>query len=140
MPSNKGNYSVFNMGAFASLGEKDFHGTKGRLMLGQELGLTGCEVSMNSLPAGKYTPFVHAHKMNEEFYIVISGDGAFYVDGEEFSIQEGSLVRVAPAGERAIKAGEAGLVYVCIQAQANSLTQSTENDGVLNQSKASWME
>ena len=61
------------------------------------------------------------------------------VDGEEFAIEEGSVVRVAPEGERAIKAGAEDLVYICLQTQANSLTQSTNDDGVLSESKASWM-
>ena len=36
----------------------------------QTLGLTGAEVSFNSLPAGVSVPFVHSHKENEEIYII----------------------------------------------------------------------
>ncbi len=32
---------------------------------------------------------------NEELYIVLKGSGIFYMDGDEFPIQEGSLIRVA---------------------------------------------
>jgi hypothetical protein len=38
------------------------------------------------------------------------------MDGEEFPIQEGSLIRVAPDGERAWKAGAEDLYFICIQA------------------------
>jgi len=31
------------------------------------------------------------------------------------------------------------LVYICIQTQAGSLTQATNDDGVISESKASWM-
>ena len=128
------NYGCMNIGTF----QKDL-AKKGRLMAGKELELTGCEISFNYTPAGQFTPFVHSHKLNEEVYIVISGEGEFKVDGEEFAIHEGSIIRVAPSAERAIKAGAENLVYICIQAQAGSLTQATNDDGVISESKASWM-
>lgn len=128
------NYATMSLGTF----RQDL-AVKGRVMAGKALGLTGCEMSFNYMPAGQSVPFVHSHRLNEEAYIVISGKGEFMVDGEEFPIQEGSVIRVSPAGERAIKAGTEDLIYVCIQAQANSLTQATEKDADINESKASWM-
>ncbi len=133
------NFTAIDAGPFAALLEKDFRGVKGKYFVGEELGLSGCEVSLNRLPAGKGTPFVHAHKMNEEVYIIIGGEGMFYVDGNEFPVREGSVVRVAPAGERAWKAGDSDLYYICIQAAAGSLTQATLADGVRLATKASWM-
>lgn len=128
------NYSVMNIGTFGGdLAEKQ------RVMAGEELGLTGCEISFNHTPAGGFLPFTHAHKLNEEVYIVLGGSGTFMVDGDEFPVAEGSVVRVAPAGERAVKAGDDGLTYICIQAQAGSLTQATMDDGVPCERKASWM-
>lgn len=128
------NYSLMNVGTFAG----DLAG-KRRVMAGNELGLTGCEISLNCTPAGEFAPFVHTHKLNEEVYIVVSGNGKFMVDDDEFAIQEGSVIRVAPAGKRAIKAGEEDLTYICIQSQAGSLTQATNDDGVISEAKASWM-
>ncbi len=84
-------------------------------------------------------PFVHTHKKNEELYIVLRGSGIFYVDGDEFPIQEGSLIRVGLEGERAWKAGDDDLYFICIQAEAGSLSQSTLEDGVRPTTKASWM-
>lgn len=128
------NYGIMNIGSF--------HGdlaAKGRIMAGQELGLTGCEISFNHIPAGQFKPFVHTHKQNEEVYIIVSGNGEFKVDDDEFAIKEGSVIRVDPAGERALKAGAEDLIYICVQARKNSLTQATEHDGVIVESKASWM-
>lgn len=139
MSHKEKNYSVFNIGDFAALGEKESGGAKGRLMLGDVLGLTGCEISANSIPSGISVPFTHSHKMNEEVYIVVSGSGMFHVDGEEFPVREGSAIRVAPEGVRTLKAGEETLVYICIQAQKGSLTQATMEDGVICKEKASWM-
>jgi len=133
------NFAVLEVGSFESLLERDAYGLRGKYFIGKELGLTGCEASLNRLPAGKSTPFVHAHKKNEELYIIVRGCGTFFVDGNEFPVQEGSVVRIDPAGERACKAGDKGLDYICIQAQANSLTQATREDGFRGQMKASWM-
>ena len=53
-----------------------------RTELHDELGLTGCEVSVNDLPAGAAVPFVHAHRQNEELYGILSGAGEIWLDGE----------------------------------------------------------
>ena len=139
MTEQKSNYSVVHSGPLEELLKRDFMGFPGKYFIGKDLGLTGCEVSLNRLPAGKGMPFVHSHKKNEELYIVLKGSGIFYMDGKEFPIQEGSLIRVAPDGERAWKAGDEDLYFICIQAEAVSLSQATLEDGVRTSSKASWM-
>ncbi len=133
------NFTAEQAGPLETLLERDFMGFHGKYFIGRELGLTGCEVSLNRLPAGKGMPFVHSHKKNEELYIVLKGSGTFFVDGEEFPIQEGSLVRVAPEGERAWRAGDEDLYFICIQAEAGSLSQATLEDGERLTTKASWM-
>ena len=128
------NYSKINMSMF----DKDL-AEKGRAVVGQELGLTGCEISFNHMPAGTFVPMVHSHKLNEEVYIIIGGSGDFKVDDDEFPIAERDVIRITPAGERAIRAGAEGLNYICIQSQNGSLTQSTMDDALISESKASWM-
>lgn len=135
----KKNFQAANMGNLKDLLEKDFNGGKGKYFIGQDIGLTGSEVSINCLPAGQSVPFVHAHKKNEELYIITGGNGTFFVDGEEFPVQEGSLIRVAPNGQRACKAGDKNLYFICIQAQKGSLEQATMQDGIIVEAKASWM-
>ncbi|WP_371367321.1 hypothetical protein SRRS_13220 [Sporomusa rhizae] len=139
MTTKENNYTSLEVGTFESLLSRNYKGIEGKFFIGNELGLSGCEVSLNRLPAGKAVPFVHAHKKNEELYIITGGNGTFFVDGVEFNVQEGSLVRVAPAGARAYKAGDKDLYFICIQAQAGSLTQATHEDGIILNTKASWM-
>jgi mannose-6-phosphate isomerase-like protein (cupin superfamily) len=111
-----------------------------RATLHEELGLTGAEVSVNNLPAGTSIPFVHAHKQNEEVYIILKGNGQIYIDGEEFAVVEGDILRLDPAASRCVKAdGGAPLSYICVQSRAGSLDAYTETDGILVEAKPSWL-
>ena len=124
------NHKAFDVG---SLGK----GT--RVMLKDEMMLTGAEISVNRLGAGKSIPFVHSHKRNEEIYLFTGGKGKFWLDGAVLEVQEGTAVRVSPAGQRCLKADDArDLQYYCIQVEANSLVQSTRQDGVLVDVKPDW--
>ena len=101
---------------------------------------TGSEISVNELPPGASVPFVHSHKRNEEVCIVVKGKGRCYLDGDEFEIAEGSVIRVDPAAARCFAAdGQSPLRFICIQTEANSLVQFTQNDGVMSEAKASWL-
>lgn len=134
-----GSYSVEHIGSFENLLQWEFRKLKGKRFIGQELGLTGCEVSINRLPQDNGMPFVHAHRKNEELYIVLRGSGIFYADGNEFPVQEGSLIRVDPKCGRALAAGDEDLYFVCIQAEVGSLSQATLEDGYKVEAKTSWM-
>lgn len=102
-----------------------------RIELHDRLGLTGAEISINSLPANANVPFVHAHKENEEIYYIISGNGKFVIDGEEVVLSTGDFVKINPQGKRQIFAGEVGISYICIQVKANSLVEYTANDAII---------
>lgn len=133
------NHSISHVGPLGDLQTLDFTGTQGKHFAGKELGLTGCEVSFNCLPRGKGIPYIHAHRQNEELYYILRGSGTFHIDGDEFPVQQGSVIRVAPAGARSLKAGDEDLHYICVQARAGSLEQATREDGFKVEAKASWM-
>lgn len=139
MTAQRKHYSVDQIGSFENLQQLNFKGLQGKHFIGADLGLTGCEVSLNCLASGQGVPFVHAHRKNEELYIVLRGSGIFYADGDEFAIQEGSLIRVAPEGGRALTAGNKGMQFICIQAEAGSLSHATLEDGYRVKAKTSWM-
>ena len=67
-----------------------------RTELHDALGLTGCEVSVNALPAGAAVPFVHRHVKNEEVYGVLEGRGELYIDGEVVELKAGDWFRISP--------------------------------------------
>lgn len=110
-----------------------------RVTLNDTMGLTGTEISINRLPAGQSVPFVHAHKKNEEVYLFVQGKGSFWIDGEVIEVDEGMAVKVAPSAGRCLKADtKQDLCYFCIQAQENSLTQHTREDGIIVDVKVPW--
>ena len=53
-----------------------------RVELHDKLGLTGAEISINTISAGQNVPFIHSHKQNEEIYYVIDGSGKAVIDNE----------------------------------------------------------
>jgi mannose-6-phosphate isomerase-like protein (cupin superfamily) len=111
-----------------------------RVTLHDELELTGSEISINELPAGVSIPFVHRHKRNEEVYLILKGKGKFHIDGDEFEVEEGCVIRIDPAGARCLKADDQTPIrYICIQTERNSLVQFTENDGIGVESKSTWL-
>lgn len=95
------------------------------------LGLTGAEISINTMEGGTAVPFVHTHKDNEEIYLVLSGSGRIELDGENVDLAAGDALRVAPPVRRQVFAGEEGLRYACIQVRAGSLGGFTGDDGVI---------
>lgn len=111
----------------------------GKVFLGKLLGLTGMEVSFGSLPPGASIPFLHAHKQNEELYVVVSGTGEMQVDGKVIPLRPGSAVRIAPAGMRCWRAtGTEPMAYLVVQAKAGSLEQATGSDGIVPDRPVNW--
>ncbi len=103
-----------------------------RTELHDVLGLTGAEVSINNLPAGAGVPFVHAHKKNEEIYIILSGKGEAVLDGETVAFEAGDVLRVAPAAKRQFRAAaDSAVSFACIQVKANSLEEYTAADAII---------
>ncbi|MCL2620767.1 MAG: cupin domain-containing protein [Defluviitaleaceae bacterium] len=123
------NFSVAQLGALSDVA--------GKVFMKEQLGLTGCEISISTIDAGKTSPFIHAHKQNEEIFIFLQGSGTFYIDGQMLPVKEGSMVKVKPAGKRSLKADDK-LVYICIQAKENSLEQATREDGIIFDEEVSW--
>lgn len=115
--------------------------TKGKAFLQNFLGSPGMEMSLNVVPPGKGIPFLHRHKLNEEVYVVVGGQGQFLVDGECFDVREGSVVRVSPAGARAWRNNsDAPLYFICIQYRADSVIEGRTHDGQGVEGKPAWPE
>ena len=119
------NYKKLEIGSLAEVGSKY---ENGKAFLHDLLGLTSCEISVSSMPAGVSLPFNHKHKQNEEVYIFLKGTGTMTLDGETIEVKEGSCVRVLPAAVRTMSS-KTDLQYICVQAKEGSLEQFGFGDG-----------
>lgn len=103
-----------------------------RVELHNILGLTGAEISINTLPSGQKVPFIHSHKQNEEIYYIIGGKGKVVIDNEEINLVAGDWVRISPQAERQFfAASDDSISYICIQVKANSLEEYTASDAII---------
>lgn len=138
------NYKAVNVGRMAELGEYVLELSPevkipGKVFLGQALQATGAELSLQSFQPGTETGFLHTHKQHEELYFFVSGQGEFQVDGQVFSVKEGSVVRVAPAGRRSVRNnGSEPLVMLCVQYRGNTFTAEDAADGELLGEPVTW--
>lgn len=124
------NYTAVNIGKMSDQQEKVF--------IKDATKATGTEISFEELPPHKESSFLHTHKQNEEMYIILKGSGDFQVDGESFPVNEGSLIRIAPNGKRALRSGGEPMLYMVIQSKEGSLNQYTMTDGVIAEGKIEW--
>ena len=113
----------------------------GKVFVGQALQVTGSELSFQVLVPNQDSGFLHTHKTHEELYFILKGEGEYQVDGEIFSVSEGSIIRVAPNGKRALKnTGKDEMLMLCIQYKANSFAEndSPAGDGVILNDTLTW--
>lgn len=138
------NFSAISVGEFNALGDYTLEfgpdvKIPGKVFGGQALGATGGEFSFQVFQPGSETGFLHTHKNHEELYFFLAGEGEFQVDGKIFPVSEGSVVRVAPAGERSVRNnGSKPLVMLCVQYRGNTFTAEDAADGVILQQPVEW--
>lgn len=138
------NYTATTVGEMASLNEHTLviaPGIElpGKVFVGGSTGTTGAELSFQTFAPGAGSSFLHTHKSHEELYLFIKGSGEFQVDGVIFHIAEGSVVRVAPEGIRAVRnTGCEALVMICIQYKADSFDAADAQDGNILKEAVVW--
>ena len=120
------NYAIKNLNGWQNVESKIF--------LGKELGMTGAEASLQRIAVGEGAPFFHSHKTHEELYVIISGKGEYEVDGEK--IAEGTIIRVSPAGVRALRnTSDKDMVMMCIQYESKPITDFMEDANIIPSDK-----
>jgi len=91
------------------------------------LGLEDSALGYQRIPAGYRFPYGHAHKRQEEVYVVVRGSGRMKVDDEIIELTEWDAVRVPPGAWRGYEAGSDGLEILVIGAP--SLEMRGDVDG-----------
>ena len=138
------NFSAINLGKIADV--KDYVlelgpeiKIPGKVFGGQALGATGAEFSIQVFAPGQETGFLHTHRNHEELYFFLAGKGEFQVDGKVFAVEEGSVVRVAPAGRRSVRNnGDQPLVMLCVQYRADTFTAEDAADSNILSDPVKW--
>lgn len=141
------NFAVADLGLFSELRQFTFETSEfpikveGKIFLKEILNLSSAEISFNNLPTKTSIPFYHKHRLNEEIYIFVRGKGEFQVDNCVFPVNEGTVVRVDPEGERCLRntSDNEDLCWITIQSRAGSYTDHTIQDGVGVQKRVSWV-
>ncbi|NJL83031.1 MAG: cupin domain-containing protein [Chloroflexaceae bacterium] len=141
------NFATVDLGPFSQLNQYIFTlpqqslTVDGKVFLREAIALTSAEISLNGLPPGKSMPFYHKHRLNEEIYLFISGQGEFQVDDTVFALKGGTVVRVDPPGERCLRntSAEETLHYIVVQARAGTVVGSTIDDGFAVSKRVSWV-
>lgn len=138
------NFNAINLGKLSNLNEYVLElgpdiKIPGKVFGGGALNATGSEFSMQVFSPGAETGFLHTHKNHEELYFFLGGKGEFQVDGQVFTVEEGSVVRVSPNGKRCVRNnGTAPLVMLCVQYCGNTFTAEDAADGVILNDEVKW--
>ena len=101
--------------------------------------LGGADFSLQVFAPGTEGGFYHTHKEHEELYFFLSGEGEYQVDGTNIPVKEGSVVRVSPAGKRAVRnTGSTPLTMLCVQYRAAAPGSVTPADGTILADPVKW--
>lgn len=138
------NFSNFQAGKLSDWSDKKLEvegvgAFQGKQFIKDIIKSTGCQISVNAMPAGTSIPFHHTHTENEEIYIFLGGIGEMQIDGTTFPVEEGSIVRIAPKGLRCWRnTGTAPLTSIIIQVKEGSLHRHSLEDGVPSEEPVTW--
>jgi len=143
--SENKNYTAVNIGNLNNLADYSFQHpinkqeVKGKVFLKDITNATGTEISFQLLPPKTELSYFHYHQKNEETYVILKGAGELQVDDDCFSIQEGSVVRIAPEGKRGLyNSSDETMIYMVIQSKAGSLEEYSTGDGKRVEIEPKW--
>jgi len=103
-------FSVVNLDDVEDMAPKFGLGETGEARFARtDLGATATGLSLQRLKPGARQSFGHAHRRDEEVYVILSGSGRVAVDDQITEVKALDAIRVAPGSTRAFEAGPAGL-------------------------------
>ena len=135
-----GNYGYVNAGTGHGSDIYIMGGTvSGKVFGGAPVKAGGADFSFQVFAPGTEGGFYHVHKDHEELYFFLAGEGQYQVDGTNIPVKEGSVVRVAPAGKRAVRnTGDKPLVMLCVQYVAAAPGAVNPSDGTILNEPVKW--
>jgi len=85
--------------------------------VGMEVGSKKLGYNVTTLPPGRRAFPYHAHRVNEEMFFVLEGEGSVRLDGETHKIRKGDFIAVPPgraSGHQIINDSAAPLRYLAV--------------------------
>jgi quinol monooxygenase YgiN/mannose-6-phosphate isomerase-like protein (cupin superfamily) len=108
--SMEAGFKIVNLEEVEDLAPKFGYGEIGEARFARSaLEAVGIGVSLQRLRPNVRQAFGHRHGLDEEVYVVLSGNGQIAVDGEIRPIRAMDAIRVGPGSTRAFEAGPEGL-------------------------------
>ena len=107
----------------------------GKVFGGAAVKAGGADFSLQVFAPGTEGGFYHTHNEHEELYFFLSGEGEYQVDGTNIPVKEGSVVRVAPAGKRAVRNTGSTPLTQYLSAAPGSVTPA---DGTILAEPVKW--
>jgi mannose-6-phosphate isomerase-like protein (cupin superfamily) len=94
-----------------------------------ELGIESFGLQVLDFPAGfdHYPEHDHAADGQEEVYLVLSGSGAFVIDGERVAIDPSRILRIEPTSRRKLEVGPEGIRLLAIGCAAGRAYERPED-------------
>ncbi len=84
--------------------------------LRDDLGCENCGVTYTRLAPGFKQPFGHAHKRQEEIYLLVSGSAQMKLGDDVVELEPWTAVRVPPQTMRSLRAHDEGAEFVVVGA------------------------
>lgn len=101
--------------------------------LRKPLNLKSVGIGLIRFSAGRGHTCLHAHKEQEEIYIVISGKGMMEVDGEQVSLKQGDFLRISPEAKRALKASDSEeIIVICVGGVGDAYPKNPETKALID--------
>lgn len=75
---------------------------KEKEFMSRPMGCKGVGFSFVRYKPGEGAGYVHRHKVQEEVFVALKGDGTIILDGKRIVMPEGTIVRVGPRVWRAL--------------------------------------
>ena len=90
---------------------------KDKEFLSRRLKCEGVGFGIVRIKPGKGAEYVHQHKVQEEVFMTLKGDGTIILDGRRIPMPEGTVIRVSPEVNRAIgNDSKRDVVFLCMGA------------------------
>jgi uncharacterized cupin superfamily protein len=75
---------------------------KEKEFMSRPMGCKGVGFSFVRCKPGEGATYLHRHKVQEEVFVALKGDGTIILDGKRIKMPEGTIVRVGPRVWRAL--------------------------------------